>query len=481
MKTTSTDRPADRARDTRRLLIRIVLFLAAFETVYAIAGTQALTAMVGDLAQIAVNMASGASGSSGACPGGCNDGNPCTTDACVNGACQNTPRDCDDHDPCTIDSCDAGGCHHEPLDCDDGSECTTDACENGSCVYEAVECDDGELCNGLEGCDPATGCTPGTPVECPDDGTVCTEESCDPETGLCRSDPANEGECCERDQDDCTQDVCDENGVCVHPVKDDPSTVDHSVNFSISKQFDKHLTIPLAGKIGFGTEFGVFAKVGASTGLCAVGGEVGGNAALNATFIGKDITIEAEASGAYECEDPLKCTTGCDDPKQCDGTKRCCHATGSGQLTVNRGWQERWKILIGSFYFKASVGGGLAATAEYSGPVCEENGIALTLGPVVQGYVEGGFEVCNSLVKWVCGCSQGRDKWTGQFTTSCSNCTRCTPYASAQLNGRITGQAGWRLDGSFTAFWEAEGCIRIGGIKIGPVKFDGYQACSKYP
>jgi hypothetical protein len=42
----------------------------------------------------------------------CDDGNPCTIDQCVNGACQYTPMNCDDGDPCTEDSCVNSECQH---------------------------------------------------------------------------------------------------------------------------------------------------------------------------------------------------------------------------------------------------------------------------------------------------------------------------------------------------------------------------------
>jgi hypothetical protein len=45
----------------------------------------------------------------------CDDGDPCTIDTCVDGACIHTPMDCDDGDPCTIDTCVDGACVHTPI------------------------------------------------------------------------------------------------------------------------------------------------------------------------------------------------------------------------------------------------------------------------------------------------------------------------------------------------------------------------------
>jgi slime mold repeat-containing protein len=126
----------------------------------------------------------------------CTGGDPCTgLNACdpLTGTCQpGTPLDCDDGNPCTDDTCDVTlGCLHtnNTGPCDDGNACTTgDACLGGICGGTAVTCSDGDACNGIETCDPALGCVPGTPVVC-DDGDPCTADSCDPATGLCSFTP----------------------------------------------------------------------------------------------------------------------------------------------------------------------------------------------------------------------------------------------------------------------------------------------------
>jgi subtilisin family serine protease len=66
--------------------------------------------------------------------------------------------------------------------CDDANLCTDDACTEGTCVHPAHKCDDGNACNGVEGCDPALGCIPGTPLAC-SDGDPCTTDGCDPVHG----------------------------------------------------------------------------------------------------------------------------------------------------------------------------------------------------------------------------------------------------------------------------------------------------------
>jgi hypothetical protein len=114
----------------------------------------------------------------------CDDGNGCTADACVDGACLFTPISCDDGDACTADRCDpAGGCMHEPVSCDDGDACTTDSCDPASgCVHGPTTCDDGNPCT-TDTCDPATGCVY-TAVDC-NDGDDCTVDTCI--DGVCQS------------------------------------------------------------------------------------------------------------------------------------------------------------------------------------------------------------------------------------------------------------------------------------------------------
>lgn len=63
----------------------------------------------------------------------CDDGNLCTeSDTCGSGVCAGADATCDDGVPCTSDACDpATGCTHapDPASCDDGNACTDDACD----------------------------------------------------------------------------------------------------------------------------------------------------------------------------------------------------------------------------------------------------------------------------------------------------------------------------------------------------------------
>ncbi len=68
----------------------------------------------------------------------------------------------------------------EDVDCDDGVDCTEDACLSGACSNSPRNdlCDNGLFCDGEEFCDADLGCQSGTPPDV-DDGVSCTDDSCD--------------------------------------------------------------------------------------------------------------------------------------------------------------------------------------------------------------------------------------------------------------------------------------------------------------
>ncbi len=102
--------------------------------------------------------------------GDCNDGSPCTVDACVGGLCDNQPA-CNDGDPCTVDSCDAGTgtCSFPPDSCDDGDACTDDICVLASgCANDPVDCGSEQMC--VDG-----NCIP---IPCDGDGICDAGEDC---------------------------------------------------------------------------------------------------------------------------------------------------------------------------------------------------------------------------------------------------------------------------------------------------------------
>ncbi|MCB9740243.1 MAG: hypothetical protein H6747_13365 [Deltaproteobacteria bacterium] len=159
------------------------------------------------------------------------DGTACTVgDACAEGTCTAGPAlPCDDGNPCTADACEAGtGCVHlaAPATCDaDGDPCTgPDSCVGKVCVAGAAQaCDDGNPCT-VDGCDKATGAcvhdgAAASGLPCDADGTACTPgDAC--KAGSCEAGtPLN----CD-DDNVCTADLCESGVGCVHLAA--PATCD---------------------------------------------------------------------------------------------------------------------------------------------------------------------------------------------------------------------------------------------------------------
>lgn len=167
------------------------------------------------------------------CPGGCDDGNPCTIDYCYAGSpvcgCVHQPINCNDANPCTADRCVNGLCVNaaEPFEgqpCSDSYLCTVnEVCVRGACVGEprvcpvspnpclAVVCSEfaGGPCTTVTvtgaDCDDARDCTIGDTCfagicrgrsRC-DDANPCTLDLCDEASNTCSydSDPDGDGIC----------------------------------------------------------------------------------------------------------------------------------------------------------------------------------------------------------------------------------------------------------------------------------------------
>lgn len=122
--------------------------------------------------------------------GNCDDGNPCTADACdtSTGQCTHTPTSggtCNDNNACTSgDHCVNGACSGSPVNCDDANPCTDDACNTATgCVHtnNTAACSDGNACTVNDVCAGGV-CVPGAARVC-NDGNPCTADSCNPATG----------------------------------------------------------------------------------------------------------------------------------------------------------------------------------------------------------------------------------------------------------------------------------------------------------
>ena len=158
-------------------------------------------------------------------PADCDDGDPCTSDACVGGTCGNTPL-CPPHpDPCIIRTCNpaTASCDEVPVACGAG-----EVCFDGDCFQacqSAADCDDGLACT-VDTCNSVQ--SPGGMVlnicrNTPDDavcdtGLFCAQQRCDEQLGCV---PAHEcisttGNPCP-DQASC-DDVADDCGGCLTPT-----------------------------------------------------------------------------------------------------------------------------------------------------------------------------------------------------------------------------------------------------------------------
>jgi hypothetical protein len=154
--------------------------------------------------------------------GECVDGDACTVgDHCAAGVCVGLPVVCDDDDPCTQDLCDGqGGCTSAPAvgPCDDGDPCTVgDLCGAEGCAGTPVSCEclsdddcgaleDGDLCNGTLVCDTGSlpyqcAVDPDTVIACPEapegPDAICLQALCDPDTGACALVADHEGAACD--------------------------------------------------------------------------------------------------------------------------------------------------------------------------------------------------------------------------------------------------------------------------------------------
>ncbi len=148
----------------------------------------------------------------------CDDGNPCTIDACdANEHCLAThpPVSCDDGNACTVDTCDpTDGCHSTPKTCQDGNLCTVDTCDplTGSCAFPPVACSAGQTCNAGNGnCESSDPCTPNP---CQNGGTCFPGARIlgpsNPYTCTCPS--GWTGTNCDVDINECLLGVCDSGG-----------------------------------------------------------------------------------------------------------------------------------------------------------------------------------------------------------------------------------------------------------------------------
>jgi len=177
----------------------------------------------------------------------CNDNLPCTIDLCANSTCTHTNishcclsnSDCDDdEDICTLDLCLQNhscshlpivGCCHSNSDCSNSTSCTTFNCVSNRCAASSIpgccsidgQCNDNNVCTN-DTCNgntcvftPIPGCCSSS-LDC-GASTICDTLVCS--VGACHGFPSINSSNCEPDFNECTADVCDGFGSCIHPNK----------------------------------------------------------------------------------------------------------------------------------------------------------------------------------------------------------------------------------------------------------------------
>jgi hypothetical protein len=206
----------------------------------------------------------------GACVGApvnCDDGDPCTTDTC------DAALGCVYVEEANPPTC-VSDCHQvaDHTRCPgDGNPCTLDGCLEGACQIGLVQvvrqCDDGDRCNGDEFCSPVKGCQPGPPPVCDDDNPCNGVESCVPASGCQAGTPAADGTSCDDGQlctlaDACsagtcagTADPCDDGNATTSDLCIEPSGCLHCTPMTSAKLT---LTFPAAPKPGKFTLKGAF-------------------------------------------------------------------------------------------------------------------------------------------------------------------------------------------------------------------------------
>ncbi len=246
----------------------------------------------------------------------CEDGNPCTENACLwHSGCVSAPvaegMACDDTDSCTLeDACDgAGVCAGVAVDCDDKNPCTSDTCHDGAgCIYgdAKASCDDGNPCTHQDFC--SGGYCTGLPTPCKDD-SPCTVDACDPDIG-CRYIGLPAGTPCD-DQDPCTTgDLCDVDGGCAGPLVVCDDGIECTVD-ACGEAGCEHLPVP-------GT-------CATPSGDCVkVGDHLPDNPCLQCVATDQVVADES-AIGAPCLDDGVACT---DDV--CDATGACVHLDQPG-------------------------------------------------------------------------------------------------------------------------------------------------------
>src|SRR5439155_136303 len=140
---------------------------------------------------------------------------------------------CDDGNPCTIDACSPAGCTHTPVTCAPADQChdagvcapTTGLCSNPT-RPDGASCNDGNACTQTDTCQAGT-CTGANPVVCAAADQCHVAGTCDPATGTCSTPAKPDGATCD-DGNACTRTDTGHAGTCIGPNPVVCAAADHS-------------------------------------------------------------------------------------------------------------------------------------------------------------------------------------------------------------------------------------------------------------
>ena len=286
--------------------------------------------------------------SSGSCKGAsatdCDDGSACTGDSCDKAkGCLNTAinngKACTDNDGCVVGGqCNSGVCDGgQSKDCDDGKPCTNDACDAGTCKYDAQQstgagCDDSKPCTEQDTC-AADGSCKGTLLAkdspCSDNNNCIQDRTCDAQ-GVCAGGTSAPKDAPCQDNNPCTADACDGAGKCLSKAVADGLSCDDGVPCTVET-----------------CKAGACASVpGADGGKCDDNNPcTGSDACLSAQCVGKPLQDGASCAVGFPCFASPVCSNGgcmtvtakpdgttCDDGQFCSADESCQGGTcQSGQ------------------------------------------------------------------------------------------------------------------------------------------------------
>ena len=334
----------------------------------------------------------------------CDDEDPCTDgDVCSDGVCGGSPKDCDDGNMCTTDDCAAGtGCTHgyDGAACDDDNSCTLDVCDIGANSCSHIELSDGAACNADDdGCTVgdtcfAGYCIGGPPATCQGDPDPCKQQLCQSQSAdayVCATLFADEAVPCD-DSLQCTSgDHCDGQGTCIGGGPLDCSIGAGPCQAGVCLEGEGCTFVDKADGSGCDADGdGCTEGDACLDGLCLVGapvdcgGDSGGCVAATCVDMGGDAYAceETTVGSGVPCDDGdfFTVATACDGDGLCSGgePRDCTAEVGD---TCNTAWCD-------------SVAGACVKKKKSDGTLCDDEDTCTVVDTCVNGFCLGEGFAC---------------------------------------------------------------------------------------